>query len=429
LKRVLHAFQLVERPIWLVLLAGLLIRLLLMPFAAHSDLMHTYWDAHLIAYHQEFAVRLQMLLLYFHAGYLWLITPLLPHVDTLWIHLAEDWFQNPFLSSQVVLSQGWLDFISSPQVYRVLFLLKIPYLLFDLGCAYLLYLLGSNNTESKWMFTIWWLNPIVIFAVYAFGRHEVIALFFIVLSLYLLKRNKASWGILALGLAISVRYYGLFLLPLFVLSLQATWKTRAWRFLLGLTPWLIVNLLAWDSTGVTEAQSLVGIPHDSYLLSMKLPIAAWDNLYIFPFLFCLLLLHRLFNRAYGFRSLQRYSLIALLTLFATSYSGQSPQYWTWFIPFLAIGTAEDHRLLPLHVAQLACLFVYSFLGGRAVAGYLLASIAPDFFWSLPGPTELIGRSFSPEIAISLAHTAFSAITSWMIYLSFRSMPILFNDRV
>jgi hypothetical protein len=122
----------------------------------------------------------------------------------------------------------------------------------------------------------------------------------------------------------------------------------------------------------------------------------------------------------------QYSLIALLLLYATAYTGQSPHYWTWCLPFLAITVAEDRRLLPLHVVQVACLVVYSFIGGRATAGYLFAPIAPDFFWSLPGPVEVISRFASPETVISLGRTAFSAVTLWMVYLVFRRMKISFS---
>lgn len=416
------------RSTWIALAAGLLLRLLLMPFSAHSDLMYAYWDAHQITYHLQFTTQLQTLLQYLHAGYLWLISFLLPPAEALWLHQAQDPFLNPFLSTRVVSTQGWFDFISQPQIFRTLFLLKTPYLLFDAACAYGLYRLGSSKQKSEWLVRFWWLNPIIIFAVYVFGRHEVIGLFFVILSLYLLRREKHGLAFLSLGLAIAIRYYALLLLPIFVLSLDSTWKRHVWHSLFGLAPWFVVNLLTWALAGSTEAQSLISIPHDHYLLAMRLPIATWDNLYIFPFLYLLLLLHRLYNRQYGFRSLQQYSLIALLILFATSYTGQSPQYWTWFVPFLALEAADNRQLLPLHVAQIACLIIYAFLGGRSTGGYLFAPFAPDFFWSLPSAVELIRRAASPEVVIGLAHTAFAASTVWMIYLCFKGMSTCFSGQ-
>jgi hypothetical protein len=408
-----------ERSSWRVFWAGLLVRLFIMPFTAHSDLMHIYWGAHQIAYHQEFAVRLQTLLRLFHAGYLWLLTPLLPPTDSLWVHFADDPFLNPFVSSKVVSNQGWFDFISHPHVYRTLFLLKLPYLFFDLACAFLLLRLGSDRARSRLMFRFWWFNPILLFATYIFGRHEVMALFFILLSIYLLEQGMWQRGLLALGVAIAIRYYAVFLLPFYVLSLESEWRKRVQGTIIGLVPWLTVNLFAWILAGSTEAGGVINLRHSNYLLSMKLQVAAWDNLYIFPLAYFLLLLHRLYNREAGLRSLQQYSLIALLLLFGTAHIGQSPHYWAWLLPLLTIGIAQNRRLLPLHVAQALCLAVYSFIGERSTAGYLFAPVAPDFFWSLPSPAEVIGHFASPETVISLARTAFSAVTLWMAYLVFR----------
>ena len=158
---------------------------------------------------------------------------------------------------------------------------------------------------------------------------------------------------------------------------------------------------------------------------MKFQIAAWDNIYVFPLLYFLLLLHRLYNREFGYQSMVQYSLIALLLLFATGYSGQSPQYWTWFLPLLAIVAAEDRHLVPLHIIQIGCLVIYSFIGGRSTAGYLFAPLYPGFFWSLPSPAEIIQRFTSPEVTISLARTLFSAISLWIVFLIFRRIKVTF----
>lgn len=402
---------------WKVLLIGLAIRLLCMPFTANSDLLYTYWDAHQIAYHHQ-QVGFQFVSNYLHAGYLWLITSLLPPIDTIWVHLVENPELNPYLGLQVTSLQGWFDFINQSHVYRTLFLLKLPYLLFDLGCAYLLYKMGSDRLSSRRIFTFWWLNPIVIFAVYIFGRHEVIALFLIVLSLFLIKQEKYILGILTLVLAMAIRYYAIFLLPFFIFSIYPTWRKRLILLFAGILFLLAINLLGLVLFGFIDIGSLVNLPHSNYLLSLKLPIAPWDNLYIFPMVYILLLLHRIYNLECNQDSLVRYSLVVLLILFATAYSGQSPHYWTWFLPLLAVVIAEDRDLIPLHIAQIICLVGYSMLGGRSTAGYLFAPISPEFFWSLPSPVEILQRFGSPEAVISLARTAFSAVSLWMSFMVF-----------
>jgi hypothetical protein len=406
------------RPILGSLLAGLLLRLLLMPFATHGDLLDIYWRASRILYHSDPMISVETVLRYLHAAYLWLIAPLLPPPDRVWIY--GDGVQLLDFSRKMA---DWFTFISQPQVYRTLFLFKLPYLPFDLACAFLLYRLGANRQESRFLFRFWWLNPIVLFVTYVFGRHEVIALFFVLLSIYWIQRGRENLGMVTLGMSIAIRYYALLLLPFYLLSLQGGWQKRLKQAAIGLGPWLLVNLVTCALVGSPEVTTLLNLPHDNYLLAMRIQIAAWDNLYIFPLFYFLLLLHRLYNQEAGLQSLQQYSLIALFMLFATSYTGQSPQYWTWMLPFLALAAAKDRRLVPLHVAQIGCLIVYSFIGSRTTAGYLFAPIAPEFFWSLPSPEQVIGRFASPEVVISLGRTAFTAITLWMTYLVLRAMRV------
>ncbi len=399
-----------HKALWPTLLGGLLLRLLLMPFTAHSDLLHMYWMGNNIISVWGPSFKMQAVLAYFHAAWLRFVTWTSPAISTLFtpqfdFHSAQDWF----------------TFVSQPQIYRALFAFKLPYLLFDVACALLLYHLASDRDKALLLFRFWWWNPLVIFAVYIFGRHEPIAIFFVLLSLYLIRREHLEWGLLALGAAIAIRYYAFFLLPFYVLSMQGGWAKRLERFALGLAPWLVVNVLTWVGGHGLDVLGLVNYPSELYLLPVKFPVAAWDNLYIFPLVYFLLLLHGLHNRAGGFRSLVQYSTIALLLLFSTAYIGQSPQYWTWFVPLLAIQLVENRHLVPLHLLQIISLAVYSLIGSRAMAGYLFAPIAPTFFWSLPSPIEVVGQVFPPELVISLAHTAFSAITIWMAYLVFRQI--------
>ena len=69
----------------------------------------------------------------------------------------------------------------------------------------------------------------------------MIALFFILLSVYLTRRGEWKGGLLALGVAIAIRYYAILLLPFYVLSLLPGWKRRLWGTIVGLAPWLTIN--------------------------------------------------------------------------------------------------------------------------------------------------------------------------------------------
>lgn len=405
--------------IWVIFWAGLLLRLLLMPFFAHSDLLTGYWSAHLWTDHQRFEdIGLEVPIRSLHAAFLWALGPALPQSETIW---PAELDEKPLdaLSS----TEDWRLIISDGQMYRVLFLFKLPYLAFDLGCLIVLGFLVQPAKARRLVIAAWWLNPVLIFGTYVFARHDVITQFFILLSLLQLSRDKAIWALGWLGIAISLRYYPALLLPLYVLSVRLRRKQWILLILLGLAPFLLAELYGRISGGFSTFRWLIALPHNSYLLSARLPIAMWDNLYLFPLFYFLLVIHRIYQPDRSWDSLVSYSMLCMLLLFAFAATGQSPHYWVWLVPFVVLGASADPHLLPLHYAQCILLLLYSFVGGRSTAGYLLGAVSPDFFWSLPGPGEIVGQYISMELFVSLAHTALTAVTLYMAYAVFQKIKI------
>ena len=402
--------------LWVVFWAGLLARLLCMPFLAHSDLLSVYWRSHMFL---DEGLRLGISpIQILHDLFLWGLAPLLPSPETTW---------PPGLRtvSHLTLSQieNWALVIQRPQIYRALFLFKLPYLVFDVGCVTVLSRLyrGESRRQLRAM-TFWWLNPVLMFSTYSFARHDVIALFFMLASLLAFRRNRSVASLLLLGVAVALRLYAIFLLPFYVLAAAPSGWKRLKLLAAGMLFYLLLDLAFQLSRGFspTVQRASWSKPH-SFLLAAQLPLSSWDTIYLFPLVYILLLLHCVSNTSRNFHNLQRYGLVSLLLLFSTAASGQSPHYWTWFIPFLTMVVTEDMRIMRLSCLQTALLVVYSFIGGRSTAGYLLASISPDFFWGLPSPAEAIARHVAIDALISLARTALSAVTLWMAYLAFRQI--------
>lgn len=396
-----------------VLLLGLLIRLLAMPFFTHSDMLTSYWRSHLWVDRGRFReVGFQIPVLYLHGVSLWLLSPLLPSPELVWPPELDN---KPL--DELSLTDDWKRLIEFPKIYRVLFLLKLPYLLFDIGCLIVLFYLLEGTRYVKLCVTFWWLNPVIVFGTYVFSRYDIIVQFFILLSLLQFTRGKTVWALVWLGISIALRFYPVLLLPYYLLPVRSFKQLLRWG-VLGTLPFILTELYSRIVLGHYGLGGLLALPHNSYLLAARFSLAGWDNLYLFPLSYFLLLLHRIYNRDQSWQTFLCYTLMSLLLLFAFATTGQSPHYWIWLIPFLALGIAIDRRLIALHFVQCGLLLLYSFIGDRSTAGYLLGSISPDFFWGLPGPAEIIGRYIPIETFISMAHTALSAVTLWMAYLVF-----------
>ena len=63
-----------------------------------------------------------------------------------------------------------------------------------------------------------WLNPVLLWNITAWGQTDVIYLFFTLLAVLLLIRDRPEWGVVCLGLAQCWKLQALFLLPLFIFA-------------------------------------------------------------------------------------------------------------------------------------------------------------------------------------------------------------------
>jgi hypothetical protein len=395
----------------LLILAGILLRLLLMPFFAHGDLLTVYWRSHLWVDRNQFrSVGFQLPIGYLHAAFLRGLEPVLPQVEIVWPPELDGKSLDSLSSTD-----DWKILISRPQIYRTLFLLKLPYLAFDIGCLLILWLLLEGKQGAYAALAFWWLNPLLIYGTYIYGRHDVLAQFFVLLAVLLLARLKRLWALIALGIGVALRFYPVILLPFLILPIRS-WKQGLRWALLALLPFLLAELYARVFLGYFTVSGLTALSHNSYFMAARLPLTNWDNLYIFPLLYGLLVLSRIYDPDASWQAFARYGLLCMLAFFAFADTGQSVHYWLWMLPFLTLAVAEDRRLIPLSLAQCCFLVMYSFVGGRATAGYLLGSISPDFFWSLPAPAEIIGRYVPIETFISLVHSGLTAITLWIGWL-------------
>jgi len=396
----------VKRRIYQWLLIGLLIRFFFMPITVHSDLVSTYYRSSFIAYQ---GVRwfefLPLLTTYLHAFFLWILKPLVPHTVN-------------------IFGAGGYDYVVSivahSYVFRTLFLFKVPYLLFDLGCAFLFLGILQDKRKGLAVFIFWMVNPVVIFAVYIMGRYESMAMFFILLSLYYARRSLPAKSLFCLGVSGIVRLYPLIFLPFFVIVLGKKLRQRLKLAFWGLLPLGVVTVLPRLFHEVGEAEKLTKLYHTSYLFVMRLSLGyLYDNIYIFPLGCTVLFLYAYFNTDHSFTSLWKTTFILLLVFFATCFF--HPQYFMWLMPFLAFEVVENKKFIGLFVGQVLCLMVYTFHFGGYTSTLLLTPIKATYFKYLPTPYDIISRYYPPATFIGIFRSLFSAICLWMVYLVLREL--------
>src|SRR4030066_1552536 len=130
---------------------------------------------------------------------------------------------------------SWLSFNSTYNVFTALTLFKLLYLIFDIVCMFLILRLSfDNEPENKLRaFKYWIFNPIIIFVLYIFARHDIIGVFVTLIALLLAKKDRKYWAIIVMGLEVALRFFPILILPVLVLYLVRTKKNYIMLSLAG----------------------------------------------------------------------------------------------------------------------------------------------------------------------------------------------------
>lgn len=208
-----------------------------------------------------------------------------------------------------------------------LLLLKLPYLLFDLGTVWLFIKMFDGKRRTLAVY-LWEFNPIVFYATYMIGQFDIIPVFFVTLALYLAQKDSRglAWSALALGIGAAFKIYPLFLIvPL--MSVTESWIKRVQLGFLSLLPYglSILPFLfshGFRSTALVANQSLKS-------LYAQMPVSGGESILIFMAL--LIFFYLLFLKRVNHRLWERCLIVLLLFFSLTHYH---PQWFLWLTPFL-----------------------------------------------------------------------------------------------
>ena len=398
------------------MLIGLLIRLFFMPISTHSDLLSVYGRASLMAYQGWVAIPglFGLFAHYIHAFFLLIFGPLLgPNYSEMFYWVLAGRFSAS--------TTNWMEFIASPDIYlyRVLFLLKFPYLLFDFASAFLLLHIFSHNKKGGLTaFIFWMVNPVTIFVVYIFGRYESLAIFFILLSLFYAKKNKLSLALLMLGVSITIRIYPVILLLPFALILGKNVRQQVKLCFLGILPWLIMQIPSLITTSSIPMVSAATSSFGKTFFGLKFDFRFFDGIYVFVVGYFLLLFYTYFALNRSFKSAWKICLLNLLFFFAVCYF--HPQYFMWLMPLLVLQIVEDKRFIGLYVIQVFTLFVHTLHWDKSMSGQLFMPINRVYFKYVPAIKTYIDKVYPGDQFILIFRSILTAVCFFMIYLIIKS---------
>ena len=399
------------RTLYKYFLIGLLIRFIFLPFFFHRDLLSVYQRAAETISTSNFGFDLlQLLTNMIHSIYLFIIKSIFQAINEVFPILLE---KDSWIS--------WISFNSSYNVFTALTLFKILYLMFDIVCMFLILRLSFDEEPKNKLrvFKFWIFNPIVIFVLYIFARHDVIGVFATLMALLLAKKGRKYWAIIVLAFAIALRFFPIMILPILVFYLVRTKKEYIILSLLGVSGLAAVELFAYFGFGRSVIFSLLSTEHFDFILSTKLDLfpGSHSSIFIFVALYIFIILSFLHIKKKNFDILLNYGAIIYLTYVGLCYF--HPQYMLWTVPFLIITFVRRKSLLYYHWIQFALFMVILIYWGDGVTKYVFAPIDHKYFVYLTGIIPIIERFYDSAKFVNIFRSIFTGVSLWMIYLIYK----------
>ena len=421
------------KTLYIWILIGLLIRFVFMPFACHADLLSVYWRAHMLAYHfyLSYSYTFGDVL---HGIFLSFLKIFMPGNFDLFCHpwgvpysLAVK--QPDLYVFGTASISDWLSFIQQPAIFRVLFLFRLPYLIFDIATAFLFLHIIDKQKVGLTTFKLWMINPILIFATYLFGRYEVIAIFFIVLSFYFMKSDKNVLSAVSFGFSIITRTYTILFLPFFIFTKKENiGKIKLLLFTLApILIWKIFTKLIFVDTCVYPTQ---GLYLNGRFLNCILGFRI-DNLSLFLVSYIIMFLISSYISSTNLEknsniidTLSDKFLIVMCLFFAFGYS--SIQYFAWIVPFLVIRAAKNRESFYAHIFVMAgWILFWTVIAegsvGNSVFGLgLFSSINTSLaYCSTLGDFIPNMINLSHSTLVTIVRSIWSATLLYMIYVTIK----------
>jgi hypothetical protein len=256
-------------------------------------------------------------------------------------------------------------------------------------------------------------NPVMIYSSYILSQFDVIPTFFVILALYLVKKEKLSFASLSLGFGIAFKLFPIFLLiPLSLLGKNNISKAKL--FIIGFIPYLISIIPYLPSSGFRSSALLASQTDKSFYASI--PISGGLNILLYPFFLVFLYIFFYYRSNDGFnnfRVLRRRFLLVLAPFFIFTHI--HPQWFLWLTPLLIIEFLENgkrHQTLfyGFAIYFLAYLFLYE------DPSLTIGAFSPIFphLYNTDNIWSLLGININYIYIRSLLHSAFAAAVAYII---------------
>ncbi len=315
-------------------------------------------------------------------------------------------------SSLFVPENFFLNLMNGMSIYQPglswnLIILKLPYLLVDIGMAFALASLFDKEKQKKWAFLLWLFNPVTFYATFSMGVFDIIPAIFTVLSLYFAKQKKLPLAAVMLSIGAAYKQYPIFLLPFIVFSAK-DFREGVKVAVCGIIPYLLTVAPFLSSSAFKYMVFGAKSQKEFY---MEWMVSGSEGL--FPYLIgvVLLYLHAYRNKTL-IPKLWKYYLGIFLLLFSVTH--YHPQWFIWIAPFIVIElVSTEFYNLWLDLTLFACyvFIVLTFDNSLSVGMF---SVLNQNLNQFPGIDKIISSKTDIFALKSYVRSLFAGVSLFLI---------------
>lgn len=346
----MKSFFSVLRKIWLVAILGLAVRLLLMPITLHSDLWAVSFSEYLFSFKGVINIydyladlpKTSLINQNYGANF-FTYPPLAYFTFGVFGLILKPFFNHNFFGSLV---ENLPVVLGDSRLYWHLFLTKLPYLFFDFGILWLLMNMFNEEKKKVLAVILWIFNPLALYTSYMVGQFDIIPVFFTILSLYLVKKNRWGWAVFSLGIGGAYKMFPLFFVPFVAIIGGKSLISRTKLLILGLAPYVLSILPFFGS--VAFRQNVLFSNQSQKMLFAKINVSGAEYLSIFIVIYIFILGIVLLKK------IELWKVFALVMLLFFSVTHYHPQWFLWLTPFLIIFIVNYKKLWIFPIILLLC---------------------------------------------------------------------------
>lgn len=403
------------------LLIGLLIRLLVMPFTLHGDMLfvnsyphflaHGVWDAYgagLVKNDVGYYPPLAMIFFALVQTFLGFIFP---------------GFEE-FLHSITYQSVDPLD---SKYLFLALFLMKLPYLAVEFSLVTICLRMIPDDKDKRTFMVFWAVNPVVIYGTYMVGHLDLIPAFFVALACYFsLRKGKEHWACLSLAVGGLFKVFPIVFLPVILCIASRGLKDFIRLSLYGVVPVAFIYGVFYLISGEAVFHIFTVLSHDFSAsidfgnLFLRLCQAGIYGLVCFHILF-------LRQTRLDYFSLAQYLLIVYFAVYWGHLLASTHRY-IWFIPFFILLISQRPQWRKPFYFLLLIIFLAGLRSRKQALG-IFAPINPEFFLSFPSLKDITWFVFGPKVYDVTVAVLFKIVTAIMTLALLKNLYFPFRKHV